>query len=179
MDRLLLTERLKIKIVTPQQIREWFANESKEEVKKRLHLHTDEAFELARRKSDLGYSTFRTTMRFFYFYLKSSDRFIGDVAFHNWFPDHRRSEIGYMIHEREDREQGYMFEAVQRIMQYGFEEMELNRIEACIGPANAASLALIKKLGFTQEGYLRQHYNKEGELQDSVLFALLKQDWKK
>ena len=70
-----------------------------------------------------------------------------------------------------------MSEAVKAIIEYGFKTMNLNRIEACIGPANIASQNLVKKFGFSREGYLRQHYIRNEEIQDSLIFSLLKEEY--
>ncbi|MFS8083042.1 MAG: GNAT family N-acetyltransferase, partial [Ginsengibacter sp.] len=103
---------------------------------------------------------------------------IGSCGYHNWYIDHRKGEIGYTINKDENKRKGYMGEAVSTILDYGFKIMILNRIEACISPANVASLSLIKKFGFTREGYLRQHFIREGEIQDTVIFSLLKEEYK-
>lgn len=176
MERILQTKRLQIKIYSAEQIVQLFATHSKEDLEQRFYFPSEAAYTLAKEKAAKGYTTHRSTVRFFYLFHKDDLRPLGDVAFHNWYPEHRRSEIGYMLFHEQDKKQGFMFEAVQRILQYGFEEMNLNRVEACIGPNNTASKALILKLGFTQEGWLRQHYNKDGELQDSILYSLLKEE---
>ena len=70
-----------------------------------------------------------------------------------------------------------MTEALKPIIEYGFETMKLNRIEACIYKDNEASLSLIRNLGFTYEGNLRQHYCSQGEFSDSMLFSLLAREY--
>ena len=56
------------------------------------------------------------------------------------------------------KQKGLMSEAVEAIIDYGFNALRLHRIEAFIGPDNVASLRLIKKMHFVQEGILREHY---------------------
>jgi ribosomal-protein-alanine N-acetyltransferase len=70
-----------------------------------------------------------------------------------------------------------MTEAVKPILQYGFEQMNLNRIEACTGPENVASIKILQKFGFKQEGYLRQHYYGKDQIYDSLIFSLLKAEY--
>jgi len=72
---------------------------------------------------------------------------------------------------------GYMKEAMLPILNYGFESMSLQRIEALISPDNEPSLKLIKRFGFTQEGYLREHYMNDNKLDDSIIFSLLKREF--
>jgi [ribosomal protein S5]-alanine N-acetyltransferase len=71
-----------------------------------------------------------------------------------------------------------MLEAITSIVDYGFHKMELNRIEAFISPDNLPSKKLIAKAGFTQEGVLREHYKWENKIYDSVVFSLLKSEYK-
>ncbi|HEY2728055.1 MAG TPA: GNAT family protein [Parafilimonas sp.] len=52
--------------------------------------------------------------------------------------------------------------------------MNLRRIEALIELNNIASLKLSKKIGFIQDGYLREHYKHNGVMEDSLMFSLLK-----
>ena len=70
-----------------------------------------------------------------------------------------------------------MSEAILRIIDYGFSQMNLHRIEAFIGPANIASQKLVEKLGFQKEGVLREHYRKQGVIEDSIVYSLLKKEY--
>lgn len=108
---------------------------------------------------------------------KKSQKVIGDCGFHNWVLEHDRSEVGYGLYEAY-RNNGYMYEAMQKVVEYGFEELKLNRIEACISPDNIPSRKLIEKLGFEEEGTLRQHYKSKGKIYDSVIYSKLKSDKK-
>lgn len=56
-------------------------------------------------------------------------------------------------------------------------QMQLNRVEAMIGPGNTASIRLVKKFGFVEEGRLRGHYCKKGTIEDSLVFGLLKAEY--
>ncbi len=70
-----------------------------------------------------------------------------------------------------------MKEAFHKIVDYGFNEMGLERIEAFIAKDNEASLRLLKGLGFEYEGNLRKHYMVKGVLDDSQVFGLLKTEY--
>ena len=72
---------------------------------------------------------------------------------------------------------GYMKEAMAEVLRYGFDEMKLQRVEAFIEPFNEPSLKLAKHFGFKQEGHLRKHYMKNNVLEDSLVFALLKDEY--
>jgi GNAT acetyltransferase-like protein len=51
---------------------------------------------------------------------------------------------------------GYMTEAIQLLLSYAFSDLKLHRIEANIQPHNTASIALVKRAAFTNEGYSRK-----------------------
>jgi ribosomal-protein-alanine N-acetyltransferase len=76
--------------------------------------------------------------------------------------------------EDEDfKRKGLMTEAVGAIIDFGFGKLHLNRIEALVGAENTASLRLMEKFNFVQEGVLRQHYFTGDKFEDSVVFARL------
>lgn len=87
-----------------------------------------------------------------------------------------RGEIGYELHPDYWR-QGYMTEALDAILEFGFHEFELNRIEALTMLDNVASGALLRKLGFKEEGILRQHDYFKGRFHDMRLFSLLREEF--
>jgi len=79
--------------------------------------------------------------------------------------------------EDEFMNKGFMTEAFKPILHYGFTSLNLNRIEACVNPHNEASLSIMKKFDFKQEGHLREHFIKNDEIQDSLIFSRLKRDY--
>lgn len=173
------TERLLLKKVTPEIFTELFANHPKADIIKILGLSTDEEFEKEKAKSQGGYVTYDRTIVAFLLVSKESGQTIGRAGFHNWYKDHSRAELGYALNNEESKQKGYMSEAVKAILDYGFTVMNLNRVEAYIGPANEASQKLVKKYGFTQEGQLKQHFVVNGAAGDSMVFGLLKEEYRK
>jgi len=89
--------------------------------------------------------------------------------------ENRRAEIGFAL-DRAAWGQGLMPDALTALIDHAFGEMNLHRIEADVDPRNSASLRLLERLGFRREGYLRERYFKDGEIQDSVMFGLLRSD---
>lgn len=73
---------------------------------------------------------------------------------------------------------GYMQEALACIIQYGFERMLLNRIEAFISSDNLPSIRSVERQGFVKEGVLREHYKHQGKLYDSVVYSILREEYK-
>ena len=59
------------------------------------------------------------------------------------------------------------------MLDFGFRDLRLHRISAAIGPNNAPSIALVKRLGFQHEGRIRDHVHTNGAWRDSVLYSIL------
>jgi len=71
-----------------------------------------------------------------------------------------------------------MHEALQELLEFGVGELDLNRIEADIDPRNSASARTLERLGFTKEGYLRERWIVGDEVSDTVIYGLLRREWK-
>lgn len=71
---------------------------------------------------------------------------------------------------------GYMSRAVRAALGYAFNKQRLHRIEAACLPSNTASVRLLERNGFKQEGYARAYLNINGQWRDHLLFALLESD---
>ena len=75
--------------------------------------------------------------------------------------------------------QGYMSEAINLTLKYCFEDLKLHRVNAACVPHNSRSMNLIRRAGFTEEGFARKYLEINGEWQDHVLFGLLREDREK
>lgn len=69
--------------------------------------------------------------------------------------------------------QGYMQEAVQKLIEIAFEDIGLHRLEANIMPSNGPSLRLAERLGFENEGLAKQYLHINGKWEDHVHMVLL------
>ena len=108
---------------------------------------------------------------------KMDDQLMGTCGYHKWDKRYFRAEIGYDL-SPEYWGQGYMREVLKAVLEHGFEQMALHRIEAFVYPENVRSLRLLQKLGFETEGVLRDYFCLNGQFYDHCLLALLHQDWK-
>jgi [ribosomal protein S5]-alanine N-acetyltransferase len=108
---------------------------------------------------------------------RETNAIVGTCTLTHVSPNHERAEIGFAI--RQERwGQGLGSEAVEAVVAFGFESLNLHRIEADVDPRNERSLRLLERLGFRREGHLRERYYISGERQDAVMMGLLRPDWK-
>lgn len=112
----------------------------------------------------------------FFIFRKEDDALLGGVT----VADVRRGvsmscSLGYWIGEPYAR-QGYMTEALRCLLPFLFDTLGLNRVEAACLPNNVASRRLLNKLGYQEQGYVREYLRINGVWHDHVLFALLASD---
>lgn len=107
---------------------------------------------------------------------RSDNLAIGTATLFNPDLNNGRAELGYAL-SREYWGQGLMGEALQTLLTYAFEELELRRLEADVDPRNVASIRTLERLGFKREGYLRERWHVAGEIQDALFYGLLKREW--
>jgi ribosomal-protein-alanine N-acetyltransferase len=88
----------------------------------------------------------------------------------------RAAKLGFAV-RRSDWGHGYATDAARTLITFGFGELGLHRISAAAAPDNAASLAVIKRLGMTYEGRIRDHVFTNGAWRDSLLYSLLADEW--
>ena len=85
--------------------------------------------------------------------------------------------LGYRIAATE-RGQGHMTEALQLALRHAFRTLKLHRVEANIEPGNGPSIALVRRAGFTREGFSRRYLKHGGRWRDHERWALLREDWR-
>ncbi|MEI4831281.1 GNAT family N-acetyltransferase [Bacillus sp. FJAT-53711] len=103
---------------------------------------------------------------------KETEGIIGTIGFHDWSSEHKRAEIAYALLP-EHWGKGYATEAVLKVISYGFTELELTRIGAVVFTENKASNVLLTKLGFQNEGVLRNYMYQNNVPYDTNVYSLL------
>lgn len=88
----------------------------------------------------------------------------------------RTHEIGYVLHH-DWWGRGFATEIVRALLDFGFGELAAHRIYARVAPENEASSRVLAKHGFQLEGRLRKECFVRGEWQDSLLYALLEEEF--
>ncbi|MCA9944931.1 MAG: GNAT family N-acetyltransferase [Anaerolineales bacterium] len=109
--------------------------------------------------------------------LKNENKVIGLFGIHHWNKYHRRAEVGYDLNQSYWG-QGIASEALRAILQFGFEQMNLNRIYAGTIAENHESVQLLEAIGFEREGTRRGFsWEDDGTFHDSAMFGLLRDEF--
>ena len=175
----LMTGRLVLRAVTPEDAPFWLQNFSAPEVVEFTTFDAPQDLEAAKAEIE-QYCTrpFRegTGIRWG-ITLRGSPELIGTAGFYRWIQGHeRRAQLGYDLLAGH-RRKGIMTEALRVILAYGFKTMTLRRVEAVVDPRNEASVRLLEGLGFTREAFLRQASWFHARFLDDVVYGLLDRDW--
>jgi RimJ/RimL family protein N-acetyltransferase len=103
---------------------------------------------------------------------------IGNCGLHQINPKDHDAIFGIIIGEKDYWSKGYGVEAARLLIDYGFQQLNLHRISSAAVAFNERSINLHKKLGFKEEGRLRQAMFKNGQYHDRLEFGLLREEWK-
>ncbi|MFI6480883.1 GNAT family N-acetyltransferase [Nonomuraea sp. NPDC050663] len=103
--------------------------------------------------------------------------FVGWGGLIEWDPDFRSASLGYCIEEAMWGN-GYATEAMQALLGWGFDTLDLNRVQAEADTRNVASARVLEKVGFVREGTLREDCVVDGVVSDSWVYGLLRREWK-
>lgn len=106
---------------------------------------------------------------------KSNDVLIGSVGV-GIYETNAQGGLGYEL-ARPYWHRGIMSEALTLVIRFSFRTLNLNRLQALVMPGNEASSGLLRKLGFTEEGLLREFAFFKGRYQDLYCFSLLRREW--
>lgn len=109
--------------------------------------------------------------------LKGNPKLIGIIGHYRIQPENYRCEIGYMILP-EYNGKGIVTEAIKVVLKYGFDDLQMHSIEAVIDPENKASERVLQKNGFVKEAHLIENIFAEGKFWDSVIYSILKRNFK-
>ena len=110
--------------------------------------------------------------------LSARDRLIGWCGLSLSDRAHRIAELRYEL-DRAYWGMGYVTEAAQALVDWGFSSLQLHRIVAECHPANAASMRVMQKLGMIYEGHLRESVWVKGSWWDTIISAMLESDWQR
>jgi len=105
------------------------------------------------------------------------DGAIAGVLGHEVDRENRTTTIGYWLAE-DQQGRGLMTAAVKRLLEHAFDELRLNRVGIEVAPNNPRSRALAERLGFREEGVLREAERfADDDYRDLVLYSMLASEW--
>jgi RimJ/RimL family protein N-acetyltransferase len=124
---------------------------------------------------------FTSTARSFEFHLRTleDDRLIGFVSIENIEWNNQCGELSIGIGQSEDRGQGYGSEALELILRYAFEELNLYRVGLDVIANNERAVHTYEKIGFQVEGHKRQAVYRDGVRNDRLVMGILLPEWQK
>lgn len=105
-------------------------------------------------------------------FLEEPEKIIGIIGHYRIKPEHYRAEVGYMLFPEYCRK-GIISEALQKVVDYGFNQMKLHSIEAILDPENQGSEKVLLKNGFVKEAHLIENEFYEGRFLDTMIYSKL------
>lgn len=106
---------------------------------------------------------------------RGEESIIGTIGYNN-FTENHRANLGYDL-QSAYWNKGYMTEAAEAVISFGFNNLNINRIEAEVMMGNTQSEHLLLKLGFRKEGCLRDWMYWDNKHFDMTMFSLLKREY--
>lgn len=173
------TERLVLRAMHPMDAEDMFDYAKRPDVTKYLLWREHDSIHFT--KDYLNYIQNRYALGDFYDWSVidcESGRMIGTCGFTKIDTANNCAEIGYVLNPDFHR-RGFGSEAVKRILKFGFEELGLNRIEARFMQGNEASLALMRSVGMTFEGYMRDLMYVKGGYKTVGVSSILRSEYEK
>ncbi len=107
---------------------------------------------------------------------KKTGEYIGQIDF-NIDRKNRVGTLGIVIGIKKKQNQGIGTEAMELFINFGFNELNLNRIELDVMSYNKKAIRVYEKLGFKKEGCKRKKFYRDGKYHDIYIYGLLKEEW--
>lgn len=110
---------------------------------------------------------------------KSSGKAIGwcSIRYHAWARKYHNADLGLCIGEKDKWGKGYGTEVTRLLLREAFEQLNLHKVGWWTFAENKASIALAEKLGFKEEGRLRDHHFFNNQFHDAVILGLQKSQY--
>ncbi|AOY76741.1 GNAT family N-acetyltransferase [Clostridium formicaceticum] len=174
---ILRTERLILRKLTEEDASSLFKYWSDNEVTRYMNINTFTNTCEARNMINLLNILFEKKQAIRWgIYSKTLECLIGTCGYNSGLKQEEYiGEIGYELGSHYWGK-GFMAEALNAILDYGFKDLNLNRIEAYVMLENEKSINLLEKLYFQKEGILREHGCYKNGFWDEYIFSLLKRD---
>ena len=114
----------------------------------------------------------------FAIHLKGEEQPIGVISLMNISEANDSAELSVIVGHPEDRNQGYGAEAISTILDHAFGDLDLNRVGLSVFEFNEDAISTYDKLGFREEGRLRQALKRDAVFHDAILMSVLESEWR-
>jgi [ribosomal protein S5]-alanine N-acetyltransferase len=168
------TERLILRKITEHDIPYIFEYASDPEVTKYLRFETHKSLEDAKdyfSKVCVWYANqpdhFPLAIE-----LKQDKKMIGTIGFVKFDLQNDCAELGYVL-SKKYWGHGYATEVAKKLIEFGFNQLKLHRIEAIVKKINISSVRVLEKIGMQQEGLLRDKMKKNDIYYDAYMYSIL------
>jgi [ribosomal protein S5]-alanine N-acetyltransferase len=171
------TERLRLRKVTPADVDAIFAYGSDPAVSEFTTWNTHQSIDDTQQFLNIILSLYENHQAVFWgIEHKEHKQLIGTINYVSWNQKDYVGEIGYVV-ARPYWGSGYMTEAVKEVIRFGFEKMELERIQAKCMVENEGSEKVMQKSSMLFEGTLRKLLSLKGKQHDVKMYAITKSDF--
>jgi len=109
---------------------------------------------------------------------KRTQKIVGDLGIHFLDSENKQAEIGCTLN-KDFQNQGFATEAVKRVIDYLFKELNKHRIITSIDPDNKNSIRLVERIGFRKEAHFIESLLINGKWVDDLIYAIIEKDWNK
>jgi ribosomal-protein-alanine N-acetyltransferase len=171
------TSRLILRRLVMSDIQALFDVASEPEVTRYITWETHRTLDDSQRFIQVVHNWYDRQEVLYWGVLRKSDlKLIGTCGIFEWVPRDARAELSYTL-GRPHWGQGFASEIVSILVRFGFETMQLNRLEGRCLLENSASAHVMEKAQLTLDGVLRQQLYLKGAYRDLKIYSLLRQDW--
>lgn len=174
----LVTERMQLVALNPEQVDPMFLMRSDPEVMRYIPRPLAKTHADVEALIQMIHERFQQKLAINWAMIKIADKkMIGYIGLMNIDAENDHAEIGYILLP-EYQKQGLMHEAMQAVIDFSFEKLCVHRLSATVDPLNMGSSKVLEKCGFKLEGHLREHEIFEGRYLDSFIYGLLNREYR-
>ncbi len=109
--------------------------------------------------------------------LNENHEHVGNVGLGNINYISRHAMMNIFIYDHKYRGKGIGYEASKLILDFAFKRINLNKVYLQTSERFERAINMYKKIGFTRDGVLRQHYYSNGRYEDKIIFSILKEEY--
>ena len=174
------TERLVLRLFTPDDFEPLFAIQSRPDVARWLYWEARSPDEV---RTSLQYKLRGVALAedddcvSLAVVLKDGGELVGDCSICLRSREHRQGEIGFILHP-DHHGRGYATEAARLLLEIAFDDLDLHRVVGRLEPRNAASAGVLERIGMRREAHLVENEFVKGEWQSELVYAILRREWR-